>query len=113
MGILEIMDAPQFEAEVLRATEPTVVVFWAAWCPFCRSFRPHFEARAASNGARFAVVRLDSEDNALWDRYGVNVVPSLAYFRDGDLVARKDGRLARGLSEADLDAFLAQVLPAT
>ena len=110
MAEIEVGDAEAFDREVLRARDPTVVMFWAEWCPFCRRFRPTFDARASQSDGRFAVVRLDDEDNPLWDTYGVKVVPSLAYFRGGALVARKDGRLGRGLAADDLDAFLARVL---
>lgn len=109
MRAMEVRTPAEFEQTVLRAREPTVVLFWAAWCPFCQAFRPVFDAAVRNHDARFAVVDLDDQDNPLWDAYRVNVVPSLAFFRNGALVARKDGRLMRGLSKDDLDAFLDQV----
>lgn len=112
MAAFEVGTAQEFEDSVLRAREPTVVLFWAGWCGFCRAFRPAFDATVAKYDARFAIARLDDYDNPLWERYAVNVVPSLAFFRDGELVTRKDGRLMRGLSAADLEAFLREVLPA-
>lgn len=111
MVVLDVATPEAFEREVLRAPGPTVVMFWAGWCPFCQAFKPLFDGRAAKNEGRFAVVRLDDADSPLWERYGVTVVPSLAFFRDGALVARKDGRLMRGLTDEELDAFLRQVLP--
>lgn len=113
MAVLEVPTAEAFEEGVLRAGEPTVVLFWAGWCGFCRAFRPKFDATIAKYGARFAVVRLDDYDNPLWERYGVNVVPSLAFFRDGQIVMRKDGKLMKGLTEAELVAFLHETLPAS
>lgn len=111
MTVLEVETAEEFRRTVLAAKEPTVVMFWASWCPFCRAFKPTFDEYAGQYGGRFALVRLDDYDNPLWDEYAVNVVPSLALFRDGALAARKDGRLGRGLSAAELDAFLRQALP--
>src|SRR5574342_923948 len=106
MPEIEVADADAFRRDVLEAPGPTVVVFWAAWCPFCRSFRRLFDETAARSAGRFAVVRLDDEESPLWDEYRVNVVPSLAYFRDGGLIARRDGRLGRGLAADELSAFL-------
>ena len=106
MAALEVGTAGEFDRQILHAPEPTVVMFWAAWCPFCRTFRPTFDAHALRSDARFAIVRLDDEDNPLWDTYAVHVVPSLAYFRGGELVARRDGRLGRGLTEPEMEAFL-------
>src|SRR3990170_4314108 len=109
MGPIEVRTPEAFERDVLRAPEPTVVLFWAGWCPFSQAFRPLFDARAAGNQGRFAVVHLDDNANPLWDRYQVGVVPSLALFRGGAIVARRDGRLMRGLSLEEFDEFLGQV----
>lgn len=111
MAVFEVPTADEFEDRVVRSTEPTVVLFWAGWCGFCRAFRPLFDAKVAEYDARFAVTRLDDDDNPLWERYRVDVVPSLALFRGGQLVLRKDGKLMRGLTEADLVAFLREALP--
>ena len=112
MAVLEVRTPEAFERDVLRAPEPTVVMFWASWCPCCQAFRPLFDARAPKNAGRFAVVHLDDNASPLWDRYHVGVVPSLALFRNGAIAARKDGRLMRGLSLEELDAFLGEVSPA-
>ena len=106
MAAFDVPTPERFEREVLAAKEPTVVLFWAPWCPFCAEFRPVFERYAASRDGRFAVVHLDREDNPLWNRYQVDVVPTLAVFRGGWLVARRDGRLFEGLSERELIDFL-------
>jgi len=112
MTEVDVQSPEEFQREILDAEEPTVVVFWASWCPYCRAFKPHFDAKASESGVRFAVVHLEDDDNPLWEAYRVDVVPSLAYFRDGALAARKDGRLGRGLAPTELDAFLHQVLTA-
>lgn len=110
MALLEVTVPEGFDDAVLRAKEPTVVLFWASWCPFCLAFRPAFTERAARSDARFAIVSLDDYENPLWDTYRVEVVPTLAYFQDGELTARRDGVLMRGLAPADLTAFLDEVL---
>ncbi|HEV8594378.1 MAG TPA: thioredoxin domain-containing protein [Thermoplasmata archaeon] len=112
MPVSEVRTAEEFDGRVLRAEEPTVVLFWAGWCPFCRAFRPAFDRAIEGRDERFVIVRLDEDSNPLWERYEVSVVPSLAFFRDGALVTRKDGRLGKGLAPAELDAFLGEVLPA-
>lgn len=111
MVTLDVETPEAFQRDVLDAGAPTVVLFLASWCPFCQAFGPSFDRRAAESGGRFARVYLDEDDNPLWDRYGVQVVPTLAFFADGDLVGRKDGRLLRGLSDAELESFLEDVEP--
>jgi thioredoxin-like negative regulator of GroEL len=112
MAVFEVMDEESFDRAVLPADEPTVVAFWAAWCPHCRRFRPLFERESADRGGRFAIVRLDADDNPLWERYAVAVVPTVALFHRGEVAARKDGMLGRGISGHDLAAFLDDALPA-
>jgi thioredoxin 1 len=111
MAVFEVPDADAFARDVLGADEPTVVAFWAEWCPHCRRFRPHFEKAADARRGRFAIARIDEYTNPLWERYAIDVVPTVAYFRGGDLAARRDGKLGRGVTEAELIAFLDEVLP--
>ena len=73
--MLLVKDPDAFQTTVLEASEPTVVMFWATWCPFCRRFRKDFEELAASRPWRFAAVSLDDYDDPLWDDFAVDVVP--------------------------------------
>ena len=102
-------DAKAFRAQVLESTEPTVALFWATWCPFCRRYKPEFDKLAARWPWRFASVYLDDESNPLWDDYAVAVVPTLALFRDGKLVDRQDGILGYGIDRRATDAFAQRV----
>ena len=107
--MLEVKDDRGFRTQVLESPEPTVVLFWATWCPFCRRYRPEFDKLAAKFPWRFASVYLDDEANPLWDEYAVDVVPTLALFRDGQLVQRQDGILGYGIDRKATDAFAARV----
>src|SRR3977135_4544837 len=95
--MLQVRDPVAFQENVVQATKPTVVMFWATWCPFSRRFNAEFEKLAASRPWRFAAVYLDDEANPLWEEYAVEVVPTLALFRDGKLVDRLDGVLGHGI----------------
>lgn len=108
-SVLEVKDAKAFHAQVLESHEPTVALFWATWCPFCRRYKPEFDKLAAARSWRFASVYLDDESNPLWDDYEVEVVPTLALFRDGKLVDRQDGILGYGLDRKATDAFVSRV----
>ncbi len=107
--MIEVKDAEAFKAEVLESSEPTVVLFWATWCPFCRRYKPEFDKVAAKWPWRFASVFLDDESNPLWDEYAVDVVPTLALFRGGQVVERQDGVLGYGIDRKATDAFVARV----
>ena len=86
------------------------VCFSADWCPFCQRFARLFEEWQAPRGVHRAVIDLTDTDSPLWDRFDVQVVPTLAVFVDGELTWRRNGRRMRGLKErdlADLSAALA------
>jgi thiol-disulfide isomerase/thioredoxin len=106
---MDIRDPDAFRREVLESREPTVVLFWATWCPFCRRFKPEFDGLARELGIREATVYLDEESNPLWEDYDVQVVPTIALFRGGALVDRQDGVLGYGLDRASLGAFSRRV----
>ncbi len=88
-------------SSILNSQRPVLAVFYAGWCPFCRSFLPEFEA-VKSEKFEVAEVDLSDWDNPLWESYKVDIVPTLIAFQGGKEIARKDGRSGIGLSKAEL-----------
>ncbi|MDD2804378.1 MAG: thioredoxin family protein [Elusimicrobiales bacterium] len=105
MGTKNIKTREVFEAE-LKAGEGRFALFYSAWCPFCTSFMPAYDGEAAAGGAEFLKVCTDDLPE-LEDRFSVEVVPTVLYFKDGKLARRLDGALGRGLGADGLRAFVA------
>ena len=98
---------PSSLAPHLAAGGKTVVLFVMSACPYCRAFRPRFDAFAAAKTRERGclTVVLDDLENPLWETYGVEVVPTLIVFEGREVRARRDGRPGQGLGEKDLEGL--------
>ena len=92
------LSTADFDGRKLRKPGITPVLFIAAWCPFCRNFSPIFESKLNEVGIEGAYVDLSDDDNPLWDIFGIEIVPTVIVFKDGEIVLREDGIAGRGLS---------------
>ncbi|TME21376.1 MAG: thioredoxin [Chloroflexi bacterium] len=92
MKNLQHFDGPTFEADVLHATEPVVVDFYADWCHPCHMMGPVVEQLAGEFAGKVKIGKLDVDANQeIAIRYGVMGIPTLGLFRDGKMVDRLVG----------------------
>jgi thioredoxin 1 len=100
---VERLSEDAFDGDRLRRAGRYLVCFTASWCPFCRAFEPRFSARGSRLGAMGAFADVDDEESPLWERFHLDVIPTLVAFEDGATVGRIDGVLGRGLDDRALD----------
>ncbi len=92
MHNMKRFDGPTFEADVLKASEPVIVDFYADWCGPCRLMTPAIEQLAGELAGRVTIGKLDVDINQeIAIRYGVMGIPTLGLFRDGKMVDRMVG----------------------
>ncbi|WP_343713263.1 thioredoxin TrxA [Inquilinus sp.] len=85
-----------FETDVLKASGPVLVDFWAEWCGPCKMIGPSLEEIASELGGKVSIVKLNIDDNPLTPaKYGVRGIPTLMLFRDGQVAATKIGAVPK------------------
>ncbi len=92
--------------EELNTNDKVLVLFYATWCPYCVRFVPAFKKMVTTNIGKIVHVILDDYDSPLWDKYGVEAVPTVVLFEKGKVIRRLDGQFGIGLNEKQFNIWL-------
>ena len=102
-NVLQLTEA-NFDQEVLKASMPVLVDFWATWCGPCKMIAPIIDEIAADKAGSIKVGKVDVDENqAISARYGIRAIPTLLVFKNGEVKEQIVGGM---VSKQDLIAKL-------
>ena len=93
-----------FEQEVINASVPVLVDFWAPWCGPCKSIAPLLEEIAQEYDGKLRVVKINIDENpSVPSRYGVRGIPNLMIFKGGTLAGQIVGAAPKTKLVTEID----------
>ena len=103
---LEVNDN-NFDELVLKSEKPVMVDFWAEWCGPCRMIAPVIEEISNEYLNTALVLKCDVDNSpAIATRYGIRNIPTVLYFKGGEIADKQIGSAPKNTYTAKLDALL-------
>ncbi len=94
-GIIELND-DNFDEEISKAELPIMVDFWAPWCGPCKAIGPAVEALEETYRESMNFVKVNVDENPVVpSKYGIQAIPTLIFFKDGEVVDKITGMVAK------------------
>jgi thioredoxin 2 len=89
---VDVASTAAFDALVKQSPVPVLVDFWAPWCGPCHMMAPEVEKLAQQTTGSALIVKVDTEAvPELGERYGIRAIPTVAVFKNGEVVVRESG----------------------
>ncbi len=110
MALTNISTIEDFDSQVLGSEKVVLVDFWAAWCGPCRMMSPVLDSIANKFESDIEIVKVNIEESAdnqqLAAKYGVQGIPNMQVFKNGEKVDELIGMRAAAVLEGELKAHL-------
>lgn len=103
---LEFTDS-NFEELVLKSDKPAIVDFWAEWCGPCRLIGPHVNELATEYEGQAVIGKVNVDENTqITSTFGIRNIPTVLFFKNGEIVDKQVGATTKAALEAKLKALL-------
>jgi thioredoxin 1 len=101
------LEQKDFEKEVIRSSIPTVVDFYADWCPPCKMVSPIIDSLSKEYEGRAKFVKINTDDHPeLAQRFGIMSIPTIMVFKNGQVDSTTIGAGPATMYRKKIDAAL-------
>lgn len=106
-NLVKIVSESTFDSEVLKASTPVLVDFWAEWCGPCKMIAPVLDELATELDGQLKVVKIDVDSEAgLAAQYGITAIPTLLLFKAGQIVDQMRGAKSKRAIRDTIEPYL-------
>ena len=103
---VELTDA-NFEQLVIKSDKPVLVDFWAEWCGPCRMVGPVVEELSKEYDGKAVVGKVNVDVNPnISAQFGIRNIPTILFFKNGEIVDKQVGAVAKSVLDGKLKAQL-------
>ena len=96
-----------FEEQILKASQPVLVDFWAEWCGPCKMLTPVLESVANKLDDKVKIVKVDVDESPdLAQRFGIMSVPTMILFKKGQQAAAFSGYMPEAMLMQNIESKL-------
>lgn len=93
--------------DAIKSGKPVVVDFWAEWCGPCRMVGPVIEELAHEYEGKVIIGKLNVDENSDTPmQYGIRNIPTVLFFKDGELVDKQIGATQKSVFASKIEALL-------
>ena len=97
----------EFDKEVLKATVPVLVDFWAPWCGPCKTMLPIVEELSKEYEGKAKIVKINVDENIeIPGKFGVMSIPTFILFKNGEAMKTFVGTKSKEDVKKEIDALL-------